>query len=639
MKSLLELWRVLAIELSSTVGVNTTLDYEYVKRRFENEGDSFLTITLPTFGETLEGALAIGFFDRHSAMKSFRGLRGSSLPTFLSGFSSRIFDSKSGILLEDPDPEAIFAIRQLTLPFKKIEEPCSEERTHRAFLGYLRTEKEVADFSKVWRNFSLEGDTRVHPYTQLSPGTKTIRLDVPGFERVSLLLFGDLFAKLSEEIYEHKLFPKHGPGATADGLRGNAKFYQREWTTRLEEIFPYGEYCLPSLRFSDFGRDLSEVDFLSPEQERPVKVTTVPKTLKTPRIIAEEPTCMQYMQQAISVRLVELIEDDSILKRLIGFTDQVPNQDLAREGSRKGDLATLDLSEASDRVSNEHVRSLTHSFPWLSKGIDACRSRKARVPAHFGYSSTVIDLDKFASMGSALTFPVEAMTFLTVVVLAIESERGFRFKSRMHLLRELEGVRVYGDDIIVPTRYAVPVMEHLDLFGFKVNASKSFWTGLFRESCGKEYFAGVDVSITRVRRNLPTSRDDVLEVVSLVSLRNRFYSAGQWQASKFLEDYLGQYFPLRLFPAILERSPLLGRVSVLRRAGFQAGDEWDEKLHRPKVKGYVVRSKSPKSNLDGKEALMKFFLKRGKEPLEKDHLERSGRPDAVYIKLRKLCPY
>jgi len=638
MKSLLELWRVLSVELGSIVGVNTTLDYNYVKRRFEHEGDSFLTITLPSFGKELEGALAAGFFDRFSSLKSFRGPKGSSLPTFLSGFSSRVFDSKSGVLLKDPDPQAIFAIRQLTLLFKKIDSECSKERTDRAVLGYLRTEREVADFSELWRSWVLVGDTRVQPYTQLTSREKPLRLDLFAFERISLLLFGDLFAKLSEEIYEHKLLPKHGPGATADRLRGNAKFYQREWTTRLEEIFPYGEYCLPSFRFSSESL-FEEVDFLSPERERPVRVITVPKTLETPRIIAVEPTCMQYMQQAISVRLVELLEGDSVLKKLIGFTDQIPNQDLAREGSLDGNLATLDLSEASDRVSNEHVRSLTHTFPWLSEGIDACRSRRAHVPPHFGYPDGIVELEKFASMGSALTFPVEAMVFLTIIALAFEELRGHRFKSRKEIQRELEGVIVYGDDIIVPTHIAVSVMEHLDLYGFRINASKSFWTGLFRESCGKEYFAGVDVSITRVRRNLPKSRNDVLEIISLVSLRNRLYEAGLWQGAKFLEDYLGQYFPLRLFPAILPTSPILGRISFLRRAGFQHGDEWCEQTHSPLVKGYVVSSKSPVSPIDGKEALMKWFLKKGDKPFEKDHLERSGRPDAVYIKLRKASPF
>jgi len=131
-------------------------------------------------------------------------------------------------------------------------------------------------------------------------------------------------------------------------------------------------------------------------------VIAVPKTMKTPRIIAVEPTAMQYMQQAISDNLVSNLEGRHFpYKWMIGFERQEPNQQMAKEGSLHGELATLDLSEASDRVSNQHVRRLTKGFPRVTEGIQACRSRKADVPGH-----GVIRLAKFASMGSALTFPL-----------------------------------------------------------------------------------------------------------------------------------------------------------------------------------------------------------------------------------------
>jgi hypothetical protein len=55
-KSLLNLWCVLANELASACHTSASLDFKTVKRRVEHEGMSFLTITLPTFAKDLEKA-------------------------------------------------------------------------------------------------------------------------------------------------------------------------------------------------------------------------------------------------------------------------------------------------------------------------------------------------------------------------------------------------------------------------------------------------------------------------------------------------------------------------------------------------------------------------------------------------------
>jgi len=159
------------------------------------------------------------------------------------------------------------------------------------------------------------------------------------------------------------LRPKHGPGKTADRLLGNEKYDNRTWHRRLEEnFFPSVEFMLPNAGFHDI---LNDVDFLEPEAEMPVKVVSVPKTLKTPRIIAIEPTCVQYAQQALMEMFVDQLEKSNYLQGSIGFTDQKPNQEFAQAGSVDGSLATIDLSEASDRVSNLLVKRLFACFPRL----------------------------------------------------------------------------------------------------------------------------------------------------------------------------------------------------------------------------------------------------------------------------------
>jgi len=124
-----------------------------------------------------------------------------------------------------------------------------------------------------------------------------------------------------------------------------------------------------------------------------------------------------------------------------------------------GNLATLDLSEASDRVSNQHVRLLVKNHRALREAVDATRSRKADV------LGKTIRLAKFASMGSALCFPFEALVFATIVFVGIEREL-----NRQLTQKDIESfygrVRVYGDDIIVPVEYVESVVRELEALGF-----------------------------------------------------------------------------------------------------------------------------------------------------------------------------
>lgn len=626
MRSLMLFWRVVLEELSTWCRVSTDLDWKTVKARFEKEGDEFLTIALPTYAKDLETGLRVG----KVGPELFRGFRKrGELPVFLGEFMDILFDRDTG-LLHDVDEEdlplfvdAIFAVRQLTLMFGKINKPCTPAREQRAIDSYIACEEELVQFeNSVVANIE-NGD---HSWND----------HLASFRHISSWLFRDVFTRLDGDVYyssvgrshEHysPLVPKHGPGITADRLLGNEKYDQVEWTRRLEEGgFPFGEYAIPNWRYNYL---LDRVRFLEPGEERPVKVVLVPKTQKTPRVIAVEPTCMQYAQQAIAAALVEYLEDPSSgLRDMIGFTDQSPNQALAMWGSRDGDLATLDLSEASDRVSNLLVKEMFERWPNLSEAIQSSRSTTADVLGRR------ITLTKFASMGSALCFPVEAMVFLTIVFHGICTATGRPMGAK--LMDEFAPrVRVYGDDIIVPVEFATSVVSSLELFGFKVNDHKSFWTGRFRESCGGEYYAGEDVTVTRVRREFPKQRADVSEVISTVALRNQFYAKGLWMTAKYLDEMVGEVLPH--FPTVFEESSVVGRHTIL----WCEIQRMSEALQVPLVKGYVVDSLIPKSPISGEGALLKCLGKRGLQPFDDPrHLERQGRPDAVRLKLRWREPY
>jgi hypothetical protein len=599
LKSLILLWKVLAQECANRCRTSATMDIKTVQGRSEHEGLSFLTITLAEFGKDTQKCLDQGFV-APDMFRSFSKHR--CLPRFLGGFTERVFDRNTGVLLPTPDVDAILSIRQLTLIFGKIDLPCTPAREEKAISDYVECEKEVkAGFSNI------------------------LEVDIARFSRMSDLLFSSLFSAVDKTIYDGDCVPKHGPGATADKLRGNSKFENRTWTDRLEEVFHCGDFLFPNARY--FNEHYDDVRFLEPGSEMPVKVITVPKTQKAPRIIAVEPTCMQYAQQAVSEQLIREIEA-SYLDLYLGFDDQKPNQLMAQKGSLDGTLATLDLSEASDRVPNQLVRVMAHRWPSLLRALDASRSRKADVPGH-----GVLRLAKFASMGSALCFPMEAMYFLTLVFLGIEQELNTPL-TKKDILSFSGQVRIYGDDIIVPVDYVHSVTHQLEHFGARVGAAKSFWTGRFRESCGKEYYEGHDVSIVKVRRVFPSSRKCVPEVISIVSLRNQLYFAGYWETVKWLDSRIGRV--LNHFPYVTESSSVLGRNSFL---GYETERE-HETLHAPQVKGYVVSARLPRDPLSDSGALLKFFLKRGNLPVaDRNHLERAGRPRAVDIKPRWASPF
>jgi hypothetical protein len=410
MKDLMMLWTKLAEELGEQCGVSTALDVRTVEGRIKSQGWSFMTITLPSFAKDLERALA----EERVSSALFAGFqRREGTPKFLGGFLDLIFDRCTGVLLNEPDIDSIHAIRQLTLLFGKMELETSAKRTQAAMDGFIETDRQVQAWNKTADDFLREE-----------------------FRSMSRLLWTGVFSYTDEVLWKEReydpssrssypyLRPKHGPGATADRLRGNAKWNLTEWHERLETVFPYGTYMVPNERLDNLSERYRDVTLVSPQDERPVRVVAVPKTAKSPRIIAIEPTCMQYAQQAASRMIIDgILKDENILAGFfIGFHDQSVNRRMAEEGSVTGDLATLDLSEASDRVSLLLVEDLMHRWPLTRELVMASRSMRADVQGH-----GVIHLAKFASMGSALTFPVEAMVFLTCVFVGIQWELGYRF--------------------------------------------------------------------------------------------------------------------------------------------------------------------------------------------------------------------
>lgn len=94
MKSLVSLLEYLLVDSGRRCSAPYRRDILTISRRVEYEGDSFITITLPRFGQVFERALDQGRLGPSDYAGIFK--RDSSvtcLPSFLKGFMSKVFDS------------------------------------------------------------------------------------------------------------------------------------------------------------------------------------------------------------------------------------------------------------------------------------------------------------------------------------------------------------------------------------------------------------------------------------------------------------------------------------------------------------------------------------------------------------------
>jgi hypothetical protein len=444
------------------------------------------------------------------------------------------------------------------------------------------------------------------------------------FADIASMLWAPIVGDLRLDVMD----PRHGPGATADKAFGNQKHKWLTWYERLEPYFPFLGNGLPLGAYE--SEEFKLVTFLPSEQELPVKVITVPKTMKSPRIIAIEPVCTQYVQQAIRQALYRAIESSKLTGGQVCFTDQAVNQQLALKSSEDGSFATIDLSDASDRVPLDLAMRMFDSNPDLRDAILACRSTHARLP-----DGTVIGpLLKFASMGSALCFPIEAMYFYTVCVIALLEGQHLSV-SFANLRKVCKMIYVYGDDIVVPVDQAITVLENLQKYNCKVNTNKTFVSGNFRESCGVDAYAGYEVTPTYLRNQCPKDWQQASEIISYVASGNSFYKKGYWNTASLIfskvEKIIGR------LPYVGEQSEGLGRVSFL---GYRSIERWGHRYQRPEVRAVVPRPVYRSDLIDGYSALSKSLhcldLLSQEEDLRRDrwHLERSALYGAVALQRR-----
>lgn len=205
------------------------------------------------------------------------------------------------------------------------------------------------------------------------------------------------------------------------------------------------------------------------------RVQAVPKSYKASRIIAMEPLDRQAKALAVERIIARYLPD------CVNIHDQGRNQEWAYRGSAGlSNVATLDASNASDLISKSlglevfPSRFMALVMPLLSTYTEVNGQRRP--------------MQMLSTSGHALTFVLETMVYYGIAAAAVRYCQLFAECGNT--------VSVYGDDVVIASEAAQTAMEFYGFLGLKINDTKSYVSGPYRESCGKEYYNGIDISST-----------------------------------------------------------------------------------------------------------------------------------------------
>lgn len=371
----------------------------------------------------------------------------------------------------------------------------------------------------------------------------------------------------------------HKPDVTPDCalLAWWAVYRQPNWFEVLTGTKPTGIWV------EDFHRHPPEDIFrLVPGN----KVTTVPKNAKTDRVIAIEPDMNMFFQKGIGSVI------RARLRRVrINLNSQKLNQRLARIGSRYGDLATVDFSSASDTISMSLVEELLPP-DWVT-ALKQVRSPVGTLP-----DKSVVRYEKISSMGNGYTFELESLIFWAIA------------RSVVDLIGVGGIVSVYGDDLICRSSAERPLKWAFSRAGFTLNEKKSHFGGNFRESCGKHYFHGDDVTPFYVRKRLNTVWD-------LFTLANniRRWARCSWGLDSRLQQVYRKVvdaIPQHLRFKIPEGYGDVGLISDFD----ESTPSFDRATYRLRFKGLLPVTS--RKRVEGLPVLVKYFNSRKETPLESE---------------------
>lgn len=635
-------------------------DFERIALLCRERGLVTFTLDLPHLESLLLSALESGRLSLYGPL-SQRVSHRIQVPRLYSGLWLRVFDIR-GRLFEahEVDVTALAFLRQLLVIGKKLEVECSDDRVFATVGAYHDIERQLRSPSLDWlgdelglargERLSLSGylHCRDHyldflrseeeeaketviegEYRRLVPPMHINLVDALEWVHVDNVATPLFREELTEEVVATKrgdasllskiqqvadliigsfvpLEPmafssylesrglgigfKHGPGAVAERLKNWEKSHFPNWPLKLQRTFPF-EFCGTVAA----GKEGQELPLNHEVASRLIKV---PKTVKSPRLIAAEPTSHQWCQQLVLRYLFDQCRTH-FGTAFIDFKDQSKSGDMVLDASRNRELATVDLSDASDRLSCWTVERVFRSNPSILTALHAARTRYLR--DEISEDKGFLSLKKFASQGTATTFPVMSLVMLCI---ALGSTLGDEQVTWHNIRKYRTKVRVFGDDIILPAHGYERLVRAMILLQLKVNVAKSYVTGYFRESCGTDGYLGYDVTPVKPKVLVAGSPASCQAVVDN---SNNLYLKGYWNASTACID---------LLPARLRRGiRIVGPHDVGFRGvtSYSGGHEshlrkrWNSRLHRHEVRVWTLSVRTEEHPRDGLPALLDFF--------------------------------
>lgn len=247
----------------------------------------------------------------------------------------------------------------------------------------------------------------------------------------------------------------------AANLCYNTNALKKAVRSRYNAVFGKTLRCLPKPHaMRGEGRCTFKRMFKAVVNIEPARLTTVAKDNTSRRVISIEPTwaMVAQLQLAQGLRTCLLknrsydLDKQAALNKLYLSLDDKP--------------ATIDLKNAS----NSNWRSVVKALwpPHIFSLLDRFRS-DTFFESGGESSDNYYYLNMLSPMGNGFTF--EVMTLTLMALMRVIDDRAV----------------VFGDDIIIKTNCVHRAFSILKSTGWKINHTKTFTRGNFRESCGAFY--------------------------------------------------------------------------------------------------------------------------------------------------------
>lgn len=545
-------------------------DREYILRRFKSEGINFLTVQLPTFSKHVVASLESGDFQSGDSALFVRENFGRKkcLSRFFWYELIQVFH-ENGKLRSNADPVAILQIRSVCEYFYKLALPYTGEQLETAKTNFLKNEEELKALSEDgWFD---------------TPFVDRLRKDF-------ILYWQPLCTSID------KVFSSFGPRDTSGSFIGGGSdsFYMRG-TAYFRSAVP--RRAGGHLGFYPRGRIATHrVNLRHSLVDEPSfsELLFVAKDSRGPRSICREHPHRLRTQMAFFDWATQNM--NRLSQGAINFLDQGVNRRLAETSSVDEKFSTIDLKDASDRVSARLMKKVCSGSSAISTFLRDHRASFVSIPngpcqlfsiyvrqvlcktnllgnrcllasmvylqRYTNQTSKKFLLQKTAGMGSGLTFPLMSL----LISLAISREVVNKGLANDYNIARSR-IFIYGDDIIVPRKWYDSAITALSKVGLRANTSKSFTKGHFRESCGGDYFNGNDVTPVRARfaNSGPTIKGKNIVLMDGHSSVNQLYKhvkncylAGMHHTARYLLSVLRKIKGITIVPGrISENNPYM----------------------------------------------------------------------------------